>query len=74
VFYAAIETTKKSECRRIKKVLEAKYKKERPALSIVLRRTLEEEELINYPSIHYRQMVVNLPHVCQINDFKAFNS
>lgn len=72
MFYATIEPTTKSDCFKIRKALELKYK--RPSLSVVLRRTLEEEELIYYPSIHYRQMITNGTQVCQFNDFETFNS
>ncbi|OXA52358.1 F-box/LRR-repeat protein 18 [Folsomia candida] len=74
VFYATIESTTKADCFKFRKALEARYKAERPALSIVLRRTLEEEELIHYPSIHYREIVINATQVCQYKDFSNFNS
>jgi len=72
VFYATVETTTKSDCRKIKKELEAKYKPTRPPLSIVIRRTLEEEEVTSYPSVHYRQLVINTPKVCT-TDFCDFD-
>lgn len=73
MFYATIDSTTKTVCLRTRKNLEAKYRIERPALSILIRNTLEDDGMINYPSVHYRQMVINSPQVCQYNDFPIFS-
>lgn len=74
VFYAVIEPTLKSVCKKLKKLLTDKYKTERPALSIFIETSLEDDRIPMYPSVHFRQLVVNNSQICQYNDFPSFSS
>jgi hypothetical protein len=73
MFYATIDKTTKKDCKSIRRTLEQSYSAQRPALSVIIRNSLEEDELIRYPSVHYRQMVVNEAHICQTTDFREFS-
>lgn len=72
VFYAVIEPTLKIVCKKLRKSLTDKYKTERPALSIFIETSLEDDRVPTYPSVHFRQLVLNTSQVCMYNDFPMF--
>lgn len=73
VFYVVIEPTLKYVCKKLRKMLTDKYKTERPALSIFIETSLEDDRIPTYPSIHFRQLVINTSHVCQLSNFPMFD-
>ncbi|CAG7732973.1 unnamed protein product [Allacma fusca] len=76
MLYITIGATTKIMCETIRKNIESKYKRSRPGLHVVIRRgttTDIEDEILPtiYPSVHYRNMVVFAPQICQQNDFNV---
>jgi len=69
MFYAIIDKTAKREYQYVRKYLEQNFLQSRPALNVIIRNSTEEDDLIRYPSVHYRSMVVDQSQVCQFNDF-----
>lgn len=73
VVYLKVESTKKSACASLRNQLESRFKKARPALSVVILSTAKEGEKIGYESIHFRELVSFEPHVCTFSTFPRIN-
>ena len=74
MLYITIGATTKSTCETLRKTLESLYKSSRPGLSAIIRKGPDADDDTappQYPSVHYREMVVFAPQIGQRIDFDA---
>jgi len=63
VLYLILGSATKSSCLELRKRLELLYAERRPALSVVIQTSIDAD-VVQFHSIHYRDMVVFAPQVC----------